>query len=59
MYKNEPKWGESQAGRPRPGWPTYPCNILSCNFVEHGFKHKIKFTQIWFRQNSQVKTEKA
>ena len=36
MYENEPKWGESQAGRPRPGQPAYPCYISSCNFVEHG-----------------------
>ena len=32
MYENEPKWGESQAGRPRPGRPAYPCHILPQNF---------------------------
>ena len=36
MYENEPKYGESQAGRPGPGRPVYPYSISSCNFVEHG-----------------------
>ena len=58
MYENGPKWGETQAGRPRLGWLAYPCNILSCKFVEHGFEHQIKFTPMLFRQNSQVKTER-
>jgi hypothetical protein len=58
MYENGPKWGETQAGWPRPGRPAYPGNISSCNFEEHGFEHQIKFTPMWFRQNSQVKTER-
>jgi len=58
MYENEPKWGDSQAGRHRPGRLAYPCEVSSCDFVNHGPEHMIKSTQRCFRQNSQVKTER-
>ena len=40
MYKNEPKWVEPQAVR-----PAYPCNIPSCNFVEHGLSPRSRSYQ--------------
>ena len=58
MYENEPKWGDSQAGRHRPGRLAYPCEVSSCDFVNHGPEHMIQPTQRCFRQNSQVKIER-
>ena len=52
MYKNEPKWDESQAGRPR------PLQHFVVQLCGRWPEPKIKVISLWFSQNSQIKTER-
>jgi hypothetical protein len=57
MYENGLKWGE-----PRPGSLGQPGGLPLQHFIVQlcgtWLEHKIKFTPMWFRQSSQVKTER-
>ena len=56
MYENGPKWGE-----PRPAGlgplASLPLQHFIVQLCGTWLEHKIKFTPMWFKQNSQVKTE--